>query len=70
LSGADCDTIIWWLQTLGERLAASKRGAQKSDMERFHLKKLNDVKVEYWVKISNRFVDLENLMMMTTTTTT
>jgi hypothetical protein len=36
---------------------------QKFDMERFNLKRLNDmeVKEQYQIKISNRFADLENL---------
>jgi hypothetical protein len=34
--------IIWWWQKLG-RLAVSKRTTQKLNMERFNLKKLNEV---------------------------
>jgi arginine utilization protein RocB len=54
-----------------ERLSVSKRPAQKFDMERFNLRKLNDMKVkeQYQVKIPNRFAAVENSMMMTTTTT-
>jgi hypothetical protein len=46
-----------------ERLAVSKRAAQKIDAERFNLKKLNerDVKEEYQVTIRNKFPALENL---------
>jgi len=46
-----------------ERLSVSKRAAQKSDMERFNLKNLNNVyvKEQYQVKISNRFVPSKNV---------
>jgi len=46
------------------RLSVSKWAAQKSDVERFNLKKLNGVKIkeQYQVKISNRFASLENLV--------
>jgi hypothetical protein len=49
-------TIIWCLQKL-ERLSVSKQTVQTFDMERFKLKKLNDVEVKEQdqVKISNRF---------------
>jgi hypothetical protein len=42
---------------LRERLSVSKRVAQKFDMQRFDLRKINDaeVKEEYHVKITNRF---------------
>jgi hypothetical protein len=44
------------------RLAVSKRAAQKIDMDRFNLKKLNmeDVKEQYQVTIRNKFAALEN----------
>jgi hypothetical protein len=47
-------------------LSLSIRAAQKFDMERFNLEKLNDVAVEgqYQVKISNRSAALENLKLM------
>jgi hypothetical protein len=47
---------------LRERLSVSKRVAQKFDMQRFDLRKLNDaeVKEQYQVKITNRFADLRN----------
>jgi hypothetical protein len=47
---------------LRERLSVSKRGAQKFDMQRFDLRKLNDAefKEQYQVKITNRFAALEN----------
>jgi hypothetical protein len=53
---------VWWLQKLG-KLAVSKQGAQKFDVERFNLKKLSELEVrkEYQLKISNRFTALGNL---------
>jgi hypothetical protein len=46
-----------------ERLAVSKRAAQKVDTERLNVKKLNEgvVKEQYQVTISNMFAALENL---------
>jgi glycine betaine/choline ABC-type transport system substrate-binding protein len=46
-----------------ERLAVSKRAAQKVDTERFNVKKLNegDIKEKYQVTIRNKFASLENL---------
>jgi hypothetical protein len=46
-----------------ERLAVSKRAAQKIDTERFNVKKLNegDVKEQYQLTIRNKFAALENL---------
>jgi hypothetical protein len=43
---------------LKERLSVSKRARQKFDLERFDLRKLDDVEVKekYQVEISNRFV--------------
>jgi hypothetical protein len=48
---------------LRERLSVSKRVAEKLDMKRFDLRKLNDaeVKEQYQVKITNRFAALENI---------
>jgi len=50
---------IWWLQKLGkeERLAVSKQVAQKFDVGRFNLGKLNELEVkrQYQIEISNRF---------------
>jgi hypothetical protein len=45
-----------------ERLSVIKRVAQKFDMQRFDLRKLNDAEVreQYQVKITNRFAALEN----------
>jgi len=44
-------------------LAVSKQATQNFDMERFHLRKLNETEVikHYHIKISNRFAALENL---------
>jgi len=46
-----------------ERLAVSKQAAQKFDVERFNLRKLNELEVrkQYHIKISNGFAALENL---------
>jgi hypothetical protein len=48
---------------LRERISVRKQDRQKSDLERYDLKKLNDVEVKekYQVEISNRFADLESL---------
>jgi hypothetical protein len=44
-----------------ERLAVNKQRSQRFDMERFNLKKLNDVesKAQFRVEVSNRFAALE-----------
>jgi DNA polymerase elongation subunit (family B) len=44
-------------------LAVSKEETQKLDAKRFNLKKLNEleIKKQYQIDISNRFVALENL---------
>src|SRR5215831_10162697 len=54
--------IIWWWQKLG-RLAVRKQEAQKSDGERFNLRKLKDLEArkQYQIKITNRFAALENV---------
>jgi hypothetical protein len=46
-----------------ERLAVSKQAAQKFDVKRLNLTKLNELEVrkQYHIKISNRFAALENL---------
>jgi hypothetical protein len=46
-----------------ERLAVNKQGSQRLDMERFNLKKLNEVqgKEQFCVEVSNRFAALEDL---------
>jgi hypothetical protein len=48
---------------LRERISVSKRARQNFDLERFDLKKLNDVEVKekYQVEISNRLAALEDL---------
>jgi hypothetical protein len=49
---------------LRERISISKRARQKFDLERFDLRKLDDVEVKekYQVEISNRFAALESLV--------
>jgi hypothetical protein len=46
-----------------ERLAVNKQRSHRFDMERFKLKKLNDVegKEQFRVEVSNRFAALEGL---------
>jgi hypothetical protein len=61
--GADCDTDQYLVVAkVRERLAVSKRAAQKVDTERFNVK-LNegDVNEQYQVTIRNKFAALENL---------
>jgi hypothetical protein len=61
---ADCDTDhCLVVRKVSERLAVSKRAAQKIDTERFDVKNLNegDVKEQYQVTIRNKFAALENL---------
>jgi hypothetical protein len=56
---------IWQFRNLwgGGGLSASKRAAQKFDMQIFDLRKLKnaELKEQYQVKISNSFAALENL---------
>jgi hypothetical protein len=62
--GTDCDTDHYLVVAkVRQRLAVSKRAAQKIDTERFNVKKLNDgdVKEQYYVTIRNKFAALENL---------
>jgi hypothetical protein len=62
--GADCYSDPYLVvANVRERLAVSKRAAQKVDTERFNVKKLNegDVKEQYQVTIRNKFAALENL---------
>jgi hypothetical protein len=62
--GADCDTDhCLVVAKVRERLAVSKRAAQKIDMERINLKKLNerDVKDQCQVTSRNKFVSLETI---------
>jgi hypothetical protein len=61
---ADCDTDHYQVVAkVRERLAVSKQTTYRVHMERFNLKKLNEVEVkeQYRVEISNRFTALENL---------
>jgi hypothetical protein len=61
---ADCDIDHYLVVAkVRERLAVSKRAAQKIDMERFNVKKLREVvvKEQYQVTIRNKFAALENL---------
>jgi uncharacterized metal-binding protein YceD (DUF177 family) len=46
-----------------ERLAVNKQETQEFDVERFNLKKLNELEVrkQHQIKVSNRFAALENL---------
>jgi hypothetical protein len=48
---------------LRERISVRKRARQNFDLERFDLKRLNNVEVKekYQVEISNRFAALESL---------
>ena len=48
---------------VGERLAVSKRDAQKPDGERFNLRKLKDleVKKQYQIEITNTFAALGSI---------
>jgi hypothetical protein len=61
---ADCDTDHYLVVAkIRERIAVNKQGSHKFQMERFSLKKLNDVegKEKYRVEVSNRFAALEDL---------
>jgi hypothetical protein len=62
--GADCDTNhCLVVAKLRERISVSKQTITANfDLERFNLKKLNDVEVKekYQVEISNRFAALES----------
>ena len=52
------------VEEVREKLAASKRAAQKFDWERFNLRKLNELEVrkQYHIEVMNRFAALENLL--------
>jgi hypothetical protein len=61
---ADCDTDHYLdVAKVRERLAVNKQRSQRFHIERFILKKLNQVegKEQYHVEISNRFAALEYL---------
>ena len=62
--GADCDTYhCLVVPKVRERLTVSKQAVQKFDVDRFNLRKLSELEVrkQYQIKFSNRFVALENL---------
>jgi hypothetical protein len=62
--GSDCDTDRYLVVAkVRERLAVSKRAAQKIDTERFSVKNLNEeeVKQQYQVTIRNKFAAPEIL---------
>jgi hypothetical protein len=48
---------------LKQRISVSKRTRQKFGLQKFDLKKLNDIEVmeKYQVEVSNKFAGLENL---------
>jgi hypothetical protein len=61
---ADCDSDHYLVVAkVRERLVANKQTSQRFDMERFNLKKLNEVegKERYRVEVSNRFAAFEDL---------
>jgi hypothetical protein len=61
---ADCDTDHYLVVAkLSKRISVSKQARQKSDFERFVLKRLDDIEVKekYQVEISDRFATLESL---------
>jgi hypothetical protein len=61
---ADCDSDCYLVVAkLRERLAVNKKRPERFDMERFNLKKLNEVggKEQFRVEYSNRFAALEDL---------
>jgi hypothetical protein len=64
--GADCDTDHYLVVAkVRERLAVSKQIIHRVHMERFSLKKLNEVedKEQYGVELLNRFTALKNLRL-------
>jgi hypothetical protein len=61
---ANCDTDHYRVVAkIKERLAAYKQGSHTFHMERFNIKKLNEVEVkdEYRIEVSNRFAALKVL---------
>jgi hypothetical protein len=61
---ADCDSDhCLVVAEVRERLAVNKQRSHKFHMERFNLKKLNEVegKEQFHVEVSNRFAALEDL---------
>jgi hypothetical protein len=64
LRAADCDSDHYLVVAkIRERLAVNKQRSQRFCMERFNLKKLNEVggKEQFRVEVSNRFAALEDL---------
>ena len=62
--GADCDNNHYLVVAEGRgRLAVSKQAAQKFDVERFNIRKLNELEVrkQDQIEISHRFAALQNL---------
>jgi hypothetical protein len=63
LSGTDCDTDHYLMVVkVRENLAVSKQAAQNFDVERFHLRQLNELEVRklYQLVITNRFSAVGN----------
>jgi hypothetical protein len=61
---ADCDSDHYQVVAkVRKRLAVNKQRSQSFHMERFNLKKLNEIegKEQYCVEVSNRFAALEDL---------
>jgi hypothetical protein len=61
---ADCDSDHYLVVAkVRERLAVNKQRSQRFDIQRFNLKKLNDVegKEQFRDEVSNRFAGLEDL---------
>jgi hypothetical protein len=59
----DCDTdYCLVVAKIRERIAVNKQGSHKFHMERFNLKKLNEVegKEKYRVEVSHRFAALDD----------
>jgi hypothetical protein len=66
---ADCDTDDYLVVAkVRERPAVSKQAVWRVDVERFILRKLNELEVRkpYHIKISNKFANLENLNIEST----
>jgi hypothetical protein len=64
LRAADCDTDHYLVVAkVRERLAMNKQRSHRFHLERFNLKKLNEVegKEQFRVKVSNRFAALEDV---------
>jgi hypothetical protein len=61
---ADCDSGHYLVVAkVRQKVAVNKQRSQRFDMERFNLKKLNDVesKQQYCLEVSNRFAALEDV---------